>query len=123
MEEKKEIFIVWNMPEYPGGELALMKHIDYLINYPQEAIDKEITGNVYVNFVVGTDGKIKNTRITRGVHPSLDKEALRVVNSLSRWKPGMQAGLPIEVSYTFRFDFLPENKIDWEWVNASPVSD
>ena len=80
-------FIVEDMPEFPGGDLALRKFIANSIKYPEIAQENGIQGKVYVSFVVGADGYVKNAKIARGVDPSLDKEALRVVNDLPVWKP------------------------------------
>ena len=106
-EEESEIFyIVEEMPEFPGGELALRKYIANAINYPVIAQENGIQGKVYVTFVVGKDGSIQDARIARGIDPSLDKEALRVVNTLPKWKPGKQRGQPVRVSYTVPINFV-----------------
>lgn len=105
-EESEVFFIVENMPEFPGGELALRKFIANAIKYPVIAQENGIQGKVYVNFVVDKDGAVTNARIARGVDASLDKEALRVVNSLPKWKPGMQRGKPVRVSYTVPISFV-----------------
>ena len=98
-------FIVEDMPEFPGGEMALRKFIAENIQYPKEAQDKKIEGKVYVNFVVDKTGKVRNPRIARGVDPGIDAEALRVVSSLPNWQPGKQRGEPIAVSYTIPIKF------------------
>ena len=106
-EETAEVFfIVEDMPEFPGGDLALRKYIANAVKYPVIAQENGIQGKVYVTFVVGKDGSINNASIARGVDPSLDKEALRVVNSLPRWKPGKQRGKPVNVSYTVPINFV-----------------
>ncbi|WP_372776721.1 energy transducer TonB [Mangrovibacterium sp.] len=105
-EESEVFFIVENMPEFPGGELALRKFIANAIKYPVIAQENGIQGKVYVNFVVDKDGTVTQARIARGVDQSLDKEALRVVNTLPRWKPGMQRGKPVKVSYTVPISFV-----------------
>lgn len=105
-EESEVFFIVENMPEFPGGELALRKFIANAIKYPVIAQENGIQGKVYVNFVVDKDGSVTQARIARGVDSSLDKEALRVVNSLPKWKPGMQRGKPVRVSYTVPISFV-----------------
>jgi len=105
-ESKAEVFvIVEDMPEFPGGELALRQWIANNIKYPVIAAENGIQGKVYVQFVVDRDGGISNARIARGVDASLDQEALRVVNSLPKWKPGMQRGKPVRVSYTVPINF------------------
>ncbi len=105
-EETQVFFIVEDMPEFPGGELALRKYIGNAIKYPVIAQENGIQGKVYVTFVVGKDGSISNATIARGVDPSLDKEALRVVNTLPKWKPGKQRGKPVNVSYTVPINFV-----------------
>lgn len=109
-EEEKEdtpvFFIVEEMPDFPGGQLALRKFIAQAIKYPVIAQENGIQGKVFVNFVVAKDGTVTNAKIARGVDPSLDKEALRVVNSLPKWKPGKQGGKPVRVSYTVPINFV-----------------
>ncbi len=105
-EEGQVFFIVEEMPEFPGGELALRKFIANAIKYPVIAQENGIQGKVYVNFVVDKNGKVTQARIARGVDTSLDKEALRVVNSLPPWKPGKQRGKAVRVSYTVPINFV-----------------
>jgi protein TonB len=104
-ETAKVFFIVEDMPMFPGGELALRKYISKHVKYPVIAQENGVQGKVYVTFVVGKDGSINNASIARGVDPSLDKEALRVINHLPRWKPGKQRGKPVNVSYTVPINF------------------
>ncbi len=104
-EDAPVFFIVEEMPEFPGGQLALRKFIAQAVKYPVIAQENGIQGKVFVNFVVGKDGSITGAKIARGVDPSLDKEALRVVNSLPKWKPGKQGGKPVRVSYTVPINF------------------
>ncbi|HCE57188.1 MAG TPA: energy transducer TonB [Prolixibacteraceae bacterium] len=105
-EETAEVFfIVEDMPEFPGGEMALRAFIGNAIKYPVIAQENGIQGKVYVTFVVGKDGSVSNATIARGVDASLDKEALRVVNTLPKWKPGKQRGKPVNVSYTVPINF------------------
>lgn len=105
-EESKVFFIVEDMPEFPGGELALRQYIANAIKYPVIAQENGIQGKVYVTFVVDKDGGVSDARIARGVDPSLDKEALRVVNTLPKWKPGKQRGQAVRVSYTVPINFV-----------------
>ncbi|HKJ43809.1 MAG TPA: energy transducer TonB [Sunxiuqinia sp.] len=104
--DSQVFFIVEDMPEFPGGELALRKFIANAIKYPVIAQENGIQGKVYVNFVVNKDGSVTDAKIARGVDPSLDKEALRVINSLPKWKPGKQRGKPVRVSYTVPINFV-----------------
>jgi periplasmic protein TonB len=104
---KEEVFIiVEEMPEFPGGEAALRAHIAKSIEYPVIAQENGIQGKVYVTFVVDKDGGVSDAKVVRGVDPSLDKEALRVVMALPKWKPGKQRGKPVRVSYTVPISFV-----------------
>jgi periplasmic protein TonB len=105
-EEQPVFFIVEDMPQFPGGDIALRKYIANAIKYPVIAQENGIQGKVYVNFVVNTDGSVTDAKIARGVDPSLDKEALRVINSLPKWKPGKQRGKPVRVSFTVPINFV-----------------
>lgn len=101
IKDTDEIFIVVeNQPEFPGGLAAMMKFLNQNIKYPKEAQEKDIQGRVVVNFIVGTDGSIMDAQITKGVHESLDKEAIRVIESMPKWKPGTQQGKKVRVRYT-----------------------
>jgi TonB family protein len=104
--EDDVFFIVEQMPEYPGGDIALRKFIAQNVKYPDAAKTKGIQGKVFVNFVVEKDGRVGAMKIARGVDPVLDAEALRVVGSLPKWTPGMQKGKAVRVSYTMPIKFL-----------------
>lgn len=108
VEGEEIFFIVEDMPEFPGGEQALRQFIGNSIDYPKVAQEKGIQGKVYVTFVVTKDGSVAKATIARGVDPSLDTEALRVVNSLPKWKPGKQRGQAVNVSYTVPINFKLE---------------
>jgi len=105
-EETKVFFIVEEMPEFPGGELALRKYIANSIKYPVIAQENGIQGKVYITFVVDRDGSVSSAQVARSVDPSLDKEAMRVVTKLPKWKPGKQRGKPVRVSYTVPINFV-----------------
>jgi len=101
-----EVFIVVEeMPEFPGGVKALRQILASSVKYPTEAVEKGIQGKVYVTFVVNKDGSVLNAKIARGVDPLLDAEALRVVSSLPKWKPGRQKGQDVAVQYTVPINF------------------
>ncbi len=104
--EEQVFFVVEDMPEFPGGDEALRKYISNSVTYPEAAIENGIQGKVYVSFVVTKYGNIANAKIARGVDPSIDKEALRVVNSLPQWKPGKQRGQAVNVNYTVPINFV-----------------
>lgn len=99
---EQEIFqVVEEMPEYPdGGQAGLLAFLSKNIRYPAIAQENGTQGRVTVQFVVNTDGSIVDATVLRGVDPYLDKEALRVVNSMPKWKPGKQRGKPVRVRYT-----------------------
>jgi protein TonB len=86
-------------PLFPGGEDALKKFLDSNIKYPTDARQKGIEGIVYVSFVVSNEGKVFDARVLKGSDKSLNEEALRVVNSMPTWKPGIKNGVPISVRY------------------------
>ena len=100
--EEQTIFeVVEQMPEYPNGGMAgLMQFLSKNIKYPTIAQENGTQGRVTVQFVVNKDGSIVDAKVLRGVDPYLDKEALRVINSMPKWKPGMQRGKPVRVKYT-----------------------
>lgn len=106
VNENQIFVIVEQMPSFPGGEDALRKFIAHSIKYPVIAQENGIQGKVYVTFVVDKDGSITNAKVARGVDQSLDKEALRVVNSLPKWVPGKQGGKPVRVSFTVPISFV-----------------
>jgi protein TonB len=106
VSEEQVFVIVEQMPSFPGGEEALRKFIAHSIKYPVIAQENGIQGKVYVTFVVDRDGSVTQAKIARGVDPSLDKEALRVVNSLPKWVPGKQGGKAVKVSYTVPISFV-----------------
>ena len=97
--------VVEKMPTFTGGDQAFAKYIHDNIQYPADAKKEKISGTVYVKFLITSQGKITNTRILRKRHPSLDTEALRVVNSSPVWTPGMQSGKKVAVWYTVPVKF------------------
>ena len=103
---------VEEMPKFPGGEAELFHYISKNIHYPQEAKEKGIQGRVFIGFIVEKDGSISNVRNLRGVDSELDAEAIRVVESMPRWKPGMHRGEPVRVSYQIPIVFKLEDKQD-----------
>ncbi|QGY47094.1 TonB family protein [Maribellus comscasis] len=103
--DEQVFFIVEDMPEFPGGENSLRKYIANAIIYPEVAVEKGIQGKVFVSFIVTKNGTIANAKIDHGVDPALDKEALRVVNSLPKWEPGKQKGQAVNVNYTVPINF------------------
>jgi TonB family protein len=103
---REEIRELEEMPEFPGGEIGLSEFIKTRIVYPERARKSGINGTVYVDFVISKSGKVTDARISRGVDPDLDKEALRVVNSMPVWRPGRNDGKLADVSYTVPVEFI-----------------
>ena len=100
-EEETKIFtVVEQMPSFPGGTGALMQYLSRNIKYPPVAEENGIQGRVICSFVVERDGSVTDVRIEKGVDPSLDKEAIRVVSSMPKWIPGRQNGQSVRVKYT-----------------------
>ena len=97
--------IVEQMPSFPGGDGSMMGWLSSNVKYPAVAEENGVQGRVIVRFVVGKDGSISNTSISRSVDPSLDKEALRVVKAMPRWIPGKQKGKPVSVWMTIPVTF------------------
>jgi TonB family protein len=97
--------IVDEMPQYPGGEKAMMEYVAKNVKYPQEAKDKEIQGRVFVSFVVEKDGSVSTVKVMRGIGGGCDEEAVRVVSSMPKWKPGIKDGKPVRVSYMMPLNF------------------
>lgn len=99
--------VVEQMPEFPGGDEALQKyllsHIDYKGIYQDKGID--VFGRVFVNFIVEPDGSLSNVRVLRSLGSDCDEEAIRVVESMPKWNPGMQRGEAVRVSYTLPVEF------------------
>ncbi|OPZ29966.1 MAG: transport protein TonB [Bacteroidetes bacterium ADurb.BinA174] len=107
----EEIFVVVEeQPEFSGGSTAMMNFISENISYPKIAFENGIQGRVITNFVVGNDGSISDVKIVRGVDPALDKEAVRVIESMPAWKPGKQRGQPVNVRFTLPVVFSLEKK-------------
>ena len=100
--EEQTIFeVVEQMPEFPNGGMAgLMQYLSKNIKYPTIAQENGTQGRVTVQFVVNRDGSIVDAKVLRGVDPYLDKEAIRVISSMPKWKPGMQRGKAVRVKYT-----------------------
>jgi len=91
--------VVEVMPQYPGGQIAMLKYIMENIKYPKQIMEEGIQGRVTVRFIVEKDGRVSNVRLLRSVQPSLDKEAIRVVKSMPKWTPGKHNGKPVRVRF------------------------
>lgn len=107
VEETKEetLTVVDVMPQYPGGDHELLKFIAQSIKYPTDAQEAGMQGRVICSFVVDKKGNIVEPKIIRGIDPSLDAEALRVIGMMPRWTPGRQDGKAVRVLYTVPITF------------------
>ncbi len=105
-ESSTTIFtVVEEMPEFPGGQGELLQYLSKSIRYPVIAQENGIQGRVSCSFVVEKDGSVTDVQVLRGVDPSLDKEAIRVISAMPKWKPGKQRGKPVRVKYTVPVTF------------------
>lgn len=104
-EENKIYDVVEQMPQYPGGKDKLLQYLSMSIRYPKEAEMAGVQGRVIGNFIVEKDGSITGARIDKSVDKSLDAEALRIINEMPKWKPGMQNGKPVRVKYMVPITF------------------
>lgn len=105
--QEETFVVVEQMPEFPGGQAALMNYISTNMNYPEECRKMGVEGKVFVKFIVDKTGSIINVQILRGVVDGklLEKEALRVVKAMPKWTPGKQAGKPVSVYFTMPIAF------------------
>jgi protein TonB len=105
-EAPQEVFVVVEeMPSFPGGDVELFKFIYDNIKYPELAKENNIQGKVILRFCVTYKGTVDQVSIVRGVDPSLDNEAIRVIKMLPLWKPGKQGGKPVNVWYSVPINF------------------
>ncbi|MBF1558677.1 MAG: energy transducer TonB [Prevotella salivae] len=91
--------VVEVMPQFPGGQIAMLQYLMKNIKYPEQAMKEGIQGRVAVSFIVEKDGSISNVRPVLSVHPLLNKEAVRVVKSMPKWSPGKHNGKPVRVRF------------------------
>ena len=89
--------VVEVMPQFPGGQIAMLQYLMKNIKYPEQAMKEGIQGRVTVRFIVEKDGSISDVKPVLSVHPLLNKEAVRVVKSMPKWSPGKQNGKPVRV--------------------------
>jgi len=105
-EDSDEVFmVVEQMPVFPGGDLGLMKFIQKTTKYPPIAKENDITGKVFVSYVVNKKGKVTSVKVVRSVDRYLDAEAVRVVKLLPYTTAGKQRGKPVKVQYTIPINF------------------
>lgn len=97
--------MVERMPEFPGGQEGLMRYLSVNVKYPMEAMEAGVQGVVYVEFVVAKDGSVGDAKIKRSPANSLSTEALRVVEAMPGWAPGMLGGKPVRVQFILPIRF------------------
>ena len=105
VDEQQIFTIVEENPEFPGGMAECYKWIGKNLQYPTISAENGVQGRVTVNFVVNTDGSIVDIKVLRGVDPYLDKEAIRVVSKMPKWKPGKQRGKAVRCSFNLPVRF------------------
>ncbi|MBL8001042.1 MAG: energy transducer TonB [Flavobacteriales bacterium] len=93
------------LPAYPGGMSEMYKHMAQTMRYPDDCADMGIQGKVFVQFTVAPDGRISDARVKRSVHPSLDAEALRVVNAMPPWTPARYRGEAVPFRFVLPVKF------------------
>ena len=103
--DDRVFLVVEQMPAYPGGDDALIKFIRINVRYPDLERENNIQGRVVVSFIVETDGSISNIAIRKGVSKGINKEALRVVGLMPRFRPGRQSGQSVRVQYILPIQF------------------
>ncbi len=108
-EEEADLDAVYDFPEenpeFKGGMQKMYEYLRDNIQYPEMAKENGIQGKVFVQFVVGKDGAIRDIKVLKGIHKTLDKEAVRVVKSMPKWNPGKQLGIPVSVRFTLPIKF------------------
>ena len=101
-----ELFdVVEQMPSFPGGPAAMFEYLMQSMKYPEDAEKQKVEGRVIASFVVETDGSISGVKVVKPVFPSLDAEAIRVLQAMPKWEPGKQSGKFVRVKYTVPVTF------------------
>ena len=94
------------MPQFPGGEIAMYEYIKKNVIYPKLAMDSNITGKVFVNFVIDKEGNVTDAKILRGIGGGCDEEVVRLVESMPKWTPGeLETGERVKVSFNLPISF------------------
>lgn len=101
-----EFVIVESMPGFPGGQQALSNYIASQIRYPENAKKEKISGRVWVNLTIDEEGNVRNVYLDRGIDQDLDKEAIRIISRMPKWKPGRQRGKAVPVELNINVDFV-----------------
>lgn len=104
-DEDKVYEVADVMPEFPGGQMELLKFLARNIKYPAESVQKKEEGRVQMGFIINKDGSVSDVRVLKGVSPALDAEAIRVIKSMPTWTPGKVKGEIVRISYTAPITF------------------
>lgn len=104
-EEESLINCLETRPEFPGGDKKMLAYIQKELRYPEDAWKSGIQGRVRVQVTITKEGKLTEPKVVRSVDPRLDEEAVRVVMSMPRWKPGLMRSKPVEVKYVIPVAF------------------
>ncbi len=100
-----EFLVVEEMPEFPGGQAAMLKYIGKHLRYPASAQAKGVSGIVYVSFVISPEGQVTKVEVLKGIDATCDQEAARVISKMPLWKPGRQSGRNVPVRYSLPIRF------------------
>jgi protein TonB len=103
--DQKVFDTVEQMPEYPGGMQAMIEFLQTNMKYPEDAAKQKVAGRVMVQFVVENDGSVSDVHVAKQVFPSLDAEAIRVVQAMPKWTPGKEKGKVVRVKYNLPIVF------------------
>ena len=103
--DQKVFDTVEQIPEYPGGMQAMIEFLQTNMKYPEDAAKQKVEGRVMVQFIVETDGSISDVHVAKQVFPSLDAEAIRVVQAMPKWTPGKEKGNVVRVKYNLPIVF------------------
>ena len=119
-QDGPEIYTIVEVPaEFPGGTREMVKFLSQNIDYPNKAQENNIAGTVVLRFVVNKDGSVSDVVVLKKVSPSIDEEALRVVNSMPDWSPGYQRGKAVACYFTLPLHF--KLKVDSPEVDSPEV--
>lgn len=105
-DNKKTYNLAEEMPQFPGGFVALYDYLENNLEYPEACIEKNLQGKTYIKFTVETDGSISSLEVVKSSHNILDKEAIRVIQSMPKWEPGKQLNKSARVNYTIPINFV-----------------
>jgi len=106
LEDDTPFIRVEEMPEFPGGQMAMMTFVAKNVKYPVVCVENHIQGKVFVSFVIDRTGEVIDVKVLRSPHESLSKEAVRVVESMPRWKAGRQRNNAVKVAYNIPVNFV-----------------